>query len=365
MAEINHELLLDCATCPNMCRCECPVDRVFGREAVSPSGKARLAHLLLEGHIDWESDLLEALSACLGCRGCELLCPFPELDLAEELLLARTEARPAGAIRPAAVPYLNNLKKYGSPYGARPSALGSSGGSGNPEVLYFINCTAQANHPQSQQLTLGLLEAAGVSYRVLDQYCCGYPAQIWGDLELARQLAAENAARMAESGAAILLTDCPECWHTFTARYQDWGSEPGLAVVDAPSFFLELVRRGRLRPERIEGIDRIAYHDPCIWARVAEKCAQPRELLQSIPGLELDEVLPGGRETRCCGGGAMFQLTFPDQSAEIARQRLEELPSSGALVTSCPFCYENLQAGGGRVLDLAGLLALAIPGLKG
>jgi Fe-S oxidoreductase len=359
MAEVNRDLLLDCAICPNMCRCECPVDQVFGREAASPSGKARLAHLLLEGHIDWESDLLEALSACLGCRGCRLLCPFSELDLAEELLLARTEACPAGMILPAAVPYLNNLKKFGSPYGARPGGPDRPAPDGNPEVLYFVNCTTQANHPRSQQITLELLDAAGVSYRVLDHYCCGYPAQIWGDLELARQLAAENSARAAQSGASLLLTDCPECWHTFTARYPQWGSELSLPVVDTAAFFLGLVQQGRLKPGRLEGIKTVTYHDPCIWARVAKKCAAPRELLQSIPGLELNEARPAGRETRCCGGGAMFQLTFPERSAEMARQRLDELPPSGALVTSCPFCRENLQAGGGRVLDLAELLGLA------
>ncbi|MGB4214673.1 MAG: (Fe-S)-binding protein [Dethiobacteria bacterium] len=359
MAGINRELLLDCAICPNMCRCECPVDREFGREAVSPSGKARLAHLLLEGHLDWDGDLLEAISSCQGCRGCRLLCPFPELDLCEELLLARTEARPAGMILPAAVPYLNNLKKFGSPYGARPAALASPG-SQNPEVLYFINCTSQANHPRSQQIILELLEAAGVSYRVLDQYCCGYPAQIWGDMELARQLAAENSARAAQSGAQLLLTDCPECWHTFTARYPEWGSELSLPVVDTATFFLGLVRQGRLEPGPLGEIGTVAYHDPCIWARVAEICAAPRELMQSIPGLELREAQPAGRETRCCGGGAMFQLTFPEQSAGIARRRLEEMPPAAALVTSCPFCRENLQAGGGKVLDLAELLGLAV-----
>ncbi len=360
MAEVNRDRLLDCALCPNMCRCECPVDQEFRREAVSPSGKARLAHLLLEGHLEWENNLLEALSACLGCRGCRLLCPFPELDLAEELLLARTEARPAETVLPAAVPYLNNLKKFGSPYGTRPACLEDPPGAARPEVLYFINCTAQANHPRSQKLTLQILEAAGVAYRVLDHYCCGYPAQIWGDLELARQLAAENAARAAQSGAALLLTDCPECWHTFTARYPRWGSELGLPVVDAAAFFLELVQQGRLEPERIKGLGTVAYHDPCIWARVAEKCDAPRELLRSIPGLELNEVLHTGGETRCCGGGAMFQLSFPERSAGMARRRLEELPPSGALVTSCPFCRENLQVGGGRVMDLAELLGLSV-----
>jgi len=122
-----------------------------------------------------------------------------------------------------------------------------------------------------------------------------------------------------------------------------------MPVVDAASFFLELVQQGRLEPGRIKEPGTVVYHDPCIWARVAEKCDAPRELLRSIPGLELKEPRHAGRETRCCGGGAMFQLSFPERSAAMARRRLEELP-----------CLENLQAEGGRVLDLAGLLALAV-----
>ncbi|NLA11965.1 MAG: (Fe-S)-binding protein [Firmicutes bacterium] len=360
MAAVNGERLLDCAICPNMCRCECPVDQEWRREASSPAGKARLAHLLLEGRLEWDSALLEVLSTCLGCRGCQLLCPFPGLDLSRELLRVRTEVCPAGITLPAAVPYLNNLKKFGSPYGARRSGSASRERQGRPEVLYFVNCTAQANNPRMQQLTLELLGAAGVSYEVLDQYCCGYPAQIWGDLDLARQLAEENAARIAGSGASLLLTDCPECWHTFTECYPCWGSELELPVIDTATYFLELVRQKRLKPGPVKEIGRITYHDPCIWARVADKCEAPRELLQSIPALELEEARPGGQETRCCGGGAMFQLTFPERSARIARRRLSELPPSDALVTSCPFCRENLQADGAEVLDLVELLSRAV-----
>jgi hypothetical protein len=43
VAEVNMEQLLNCALCPNMCRCECPVLQTLGREAVAPAGKARLA----------------------------------------------------------------------------------------------------------------------------------------------------------------------------------------------------------------------------------------------------------------------------------------------------------------------------------
>ena len=161
---------------------------------------------------------------------------------------------------------------------------------------------------------------------------------------------------MAQSGASLLLTDCPECWHTYALS----GLGISAGATRGRYGYIFLTVQERLKPGRLEEISTVTYHDPCIWARVAEKCAAPRELLQQIPGLVLHEARPARRETRCCGGGAMFQLTFPERSAAIARQRLGELPPSDVLVTSCPFCRENLQVGGGKVLDLVELLGRAM-----
>lgn len=359
MEKVNRDKLLDCALCPNMCRCECPVVQAAGREAVAPAGKARLAHLLLEGRLSWDGELLEAVSSCTGCRGCALLCPFPELDLPEELLAARLETGEKAACPARAAPYMNNLKKFGSPYGPRTAVPVDK--TMPVDVLFFAGCTAPANNPASVEATIALMERAGVSCRMLDEeFCCGYPAFVWGDEALARKLADENRGRMAASGAANLVTNCPECWHTFSTRYPAWELELPLTVVDSTSFLLELVRQGRLEPRPVDGNGplNVTYHDPCIWARVEEKVEQPRQLLSSIPGIKLVEPERSRNLSRCCGGGQMLQLTQPALAEAMAGNRLTEMPSTAdTIVTTCPFCREGLKTGGASVLELVELLA--------
>ncbi len=356
MAEVNMEELLNCALCPNICRCECPVLQVLGREAVAPSGKARLAAMLQQKQLNWDEQVLEAVSNCLGCRGCTIYCPFAELSLCDELLNTRLDAKDGGIKLSVVDPCLVNLSKHGSPYGQKKGS--SAAGDSGAEILYFAGCTSQANHPESIEAARALFREAGVPFQMIEEDCCGYPAEVWGDEELARQLAAENRRKIAESGASTLVTNCPECWLTFTDRYPAWGEELPQEVVDGPTYFLGLIKAGKLKP-RQSSLGKVSYHDPCIWARTAEKTAEPREILERIPGLSLEEPLSCGKFTRCCGGGSMFQLSFPEASAAIADRRLAEFPEGAAIITACPFCREGLlQDGEGRrVLELIELLA--------
>lgn len=359
MAEVNIEQLLNCALCPNLCRCDCPVLQALGREAVAPAGKARLAGFIRQDYLAWNEEIFEAVSNCLGCRGCTIICPFSDLNLCDELLNTRLTAKKAGVNLPVSEPYLGNLKKYGSPYGqkARPAPEANRGS----EVLFFAGCTAQANYPESVEAARFLFDQAGVPYQLIDEDCCGYPAEVWGDRELARQLAAENCRKMTESGATKLVTNCPECWQTFSERYPAWELELPLEIIDGPSYFLQLINDGRLKPQEIN-LKTVSYHDPCIWARTAKKINEPREVLKAIPGVTLEEPIRSGECTRCCGGGSMFQLSFPQTATAIARRRLEDFSEGNTIVTACPFCREGLLQEGRGVLELAELLARACGG---
>ena len=355
MAEVNMEQLLNCALCPNMCRCDCPVLQALAQEKVAPAAKARFAAMHMHDHLSLSEEIIEALANCLGCRGCTVLCPFPELNLCDELLNSRLKEHQLITL-PFWEPYLANLKKYGSPYGQKPPHVQKTGK--GAEVIYFAGCTTLANRPQSLAAVENIFQQAKVSYQLMDEDCCGYPAETWGNPDLAYKLATENYRKFKESGAKTLVTGCPECWLTFSSRYPEWNLELPLEIIPAPTFFLKLLEEHLLQP-KVTNLSTVSYHDPCIWARTAGIIEEPRSILNRIPNLTVIEPLASKDRTHCCGGGRMFQLSFPKTAESIAVTRLQEFPAQSAIVTSCPFCLEGLTTKERKVIDLAELLAEA------
>jgi Fe-S oxidoreductase len=70
---------------------------------------------------------------------------------------------------------------------------------------------------------------------------------------------------------------------------------------------------------------------------------QPRDILKSIPKLQLIEM-PRMRENAfCCGAGRGTQEAFPDFARWAAEQRLIEARAVGAeaIVAACPWCKNN------------------------
>ncbi len=355
MSEMDMEQLINCALCPNMCRSDCPVLQVLKREAVSPARKARFTVMVRQGSLAVSDEILEAIAHCLGCQACTLRCPFPDLDLCSELLLSRLKEANLKSTLPAWEGYLLNLKKYSSPYGQiKANAYGKIG---KANLLFFAGCTARANNPGGIEATTKLLEQAGIEYQMIAEDCCGFPADTWGDPDLSYQLALENSRKMADSGANAMLTNCPECWLTFTERYPALGMPLPLDIIDGPSFFHQLMQSGKLKVKS-ESTLKVSYHDPCIWARRVNKLNEPAEILKSIPGLTFAKIAASGKDTRCCGGGRMFQLSFPHTSNLLSERRLKDFPMDGTIVTACPFCREGLSREDRKpVLELVELLA--------
>ena len=73
----------------------------------------------------------------------------------------------------------------------------------------------------------------------------------------------------------------------------------------------------------------------------------PRNILKSIPGLELNEMERIMEYSYCCGAGAGVKSAFPEFALRTAQTRLEEAEDTGAeiIVSACPFCSTNLQDG--------------------
>jgi glycolate oxidase iron-sulfur subunit len=90
---------------------------------------------------------------------------------------------------------------------------------------------------------------------------------------------------------------------------------------------------------------RLAYHDACHLAHAQGVRSQPRELLSSIPGIELVE--PNEWEI-CCGSAGIYNLLEPEAARQLGQRKADNLLATGA---------EAIAAGNpGCTLQIAGHL---------
>jgi Fe-S oxidoreductase len=100
----------------------------------------------------------------------------------------------------------------------------------------------------------------------------------------------------------------------------------------------DLVKQGKLKPTK-EINQGVAYHDPCYLGRYNRVFDEPRELLQSIPGLRLIELDRRREKSFCCGAGG-GKIWMEEDAPRVNWNRFEEVESKNpdTLAVACYFC---------------------------
>ena len=112
---------------------------------------------------------------------------------------------------------------------------------------------------------------------------------------------------------------------------------------------------------------RVAYHDACHLQHAQGITAQPRQVLATIPQLEICDIPEGGL---CCGSAGIYNLVEPDTARELGERKARNVvtTSADAVVSSNPGCLLQLQSGLAQVgrplptLHLVELLDASIQG---
>ena len=209
------------------------------------------------------------------------------------------------------------------------------------EVVYFTGCVA-SYFPLAQKIPIALaeiLDVSGVDFTLLgeEEWCCGFPMLGAGLKEMFQEFMEHNLEALREKGAKKAIFACPSCYQMWREHYPR-----EFELLHATEFLMDLVRKGRV-PLRTLDL-KVTYHDPCDLGRGARVFDEPRELIRSIPGITFVE-LPWNRENcRCCGGGGNLEMIDADLSAVIAKQKIDEVLSTGAqaVVTSCQQCVRTM-----------------------
>ncbi|MBW2527728.1 MAG: (Fe-S)-binding protein [Deltaproteobacteria bacterium] len=324
----------------------------------------------------------EVLWGCTTCRACEEICPVfisyvdKIVGMRQNLVLVRGEfpqelAGPFQGIEVNGNPW--NLARMDRDAWAKDLDVPTMADKPDAEVLYWVGCAASYDDRAKKiaRATARLLKKAGVDFAILGQEetCVGDIARRAGNEYLFAMLAEQNVATIngyqEQGGVKKIITACPHCYNTLKNEYPAFGGN--YEVVHHSELFAELVERGKLEPKKAVKA-RVAYHDACYLGRYNEVYDEPRQMLESIPSLQLVEAEDACRHKGLCCGAGGGQMFMEEQNKDRMNvRRTKQLLETGAdtIASSCPFCLTMLTDGlkdqdkeeDVRQLDIAELLA--------
>ena len=251
-------------------------------------------------------------------------------------------------------------------------------GSAKRRVGFFTTCVMETMFPKVNQEAVRLLVIAGCEVVVPKaQRCCGALQAHAGLRRESKALARENVGVFAPDVERIVTTSagCGAALREYDHWLQAEASAPKaeafakrvrdvsevLAEVGLPSPAATIASdRDRSRPLRV------GYHDPCHLAHAQKVRKQPRELLASLPGVELVD-LPDA--DHCCGSAGVYNLTHPEMAEAQLERKLEAVGKVDpeVVVASNPGCMLHMERGAeargmkARMVHLVEVLGRAWP----
>jgi Fe-S oxidoreductase/nitrate reductase gamma subunit len=318
---------------------------------------------------------------CTTCRACLEVCPVYGATF-EAVIKQRILAVEDGTHVPKLMNQtLEKVFKYDNPWESSKRNRGAwaegmdlvdlSKRGEEGDLCYFVGCTTSFDDT-AKGIALSfskILQSAGVNFGILGKKepCCGDIARRAGELGLFVEQMEKCLDLFDKYDITDVVTSSPHCFHTFRKEYPE-------APFNTRHYTLllrELIAQGKLR--FVQGVKAtVTYHDPCYLGRYNQIFDEPREIIRSIPGLNLVEMTHYGADSLCCGGGGGRMWQDLDGEVKMSDVRIREAEATGAeiLITACPLCRIMLEdarkaAGLNETLQVMDLNELVLQALEG
>jgi Fe-S oxidoreductase len=181
------------------------------------------------------------------------------------------------------------------------------------------------------------------------QNCCGALNIHNGEQDAAKSMARRNIDAFLTAGVDAIIVNAAGCGaamkeYGYLLRgdpvYCDKAKRFSMLVKDAGEFLAGLGLIGELG--RLDMT--VTYQDPCHLAHGQRVRAQPRKLLQAIPGLRLNEMEGADR---CCGSAGIYNITHPNMSRHLHEEKMQAVAATRAeaVIAPNPGCMLQLRYG--------------------
>jgi glycolate oxidase iron-sulfur subunit len=365
----------------------------------SPRGRIYLMKAGLEGRTEMTASFVQHFDRCLGCLACVTACPsgvqYAPLIEKTRVQIERHYDRPAPErlfrrILLALIPYPSRLRVLMAPLLALGPLMGPRGGfhpalarvfparlrallSMAPRVSWrglFRRVPATTAPVGAERMKVALLEGcvqrlafAGVNeatIRVLAaegcrvdvpraQGCCGALPLHAGHIDRARALARHNIAVFEAAGVdciAVNAAGCGSAMKEYAGLFEDdaqWAERARAISGKVRDVSQVLTELGKPRAIRNPIAARVVYHDACHLAHGQGVRAEPRALLQAIPGVE---VLTPLESDICCGSAGIYNLVQPEPARELGYRKARHIAALAPdmIATGNPGCTLQIAA---------------------
>jgi Fe-S oxidoreductase len=382
ISSLTRNQILDLYSCAECGRCHEVCPAVISGKSLSPREQVlslknhliKTGPALLKNGNDGISFIGNAITEdeiwdCVTCMACEEVCPV-DVRHVERMVAFRRNQVLMKAEFPAKIrQFYRNIEENSNPWGkAWTYRANWSEGLHIPgpledspiDTIYWAGCLG-AYDDRIQRIStsiIRLLNESGIRFSILGkkEMCCGDAIRRTGNEYLFRKLALQNIDTFRKNGVRRIITPCPHCYHVFKNEYPHLGGN--YEVLHHTQLIADLLHRGNIRTPETQLNKTVVYHDPCYLGRYNGIYRDPRQILQSIPGIQVIEKRPYGEDALCCGaggGGMWMSETGRRRTSRVLLDQVTECHPA-ILATACPYCLtmlENEAREGGMETSLA------------
>jgi succinate dehydrogenase/fumarate reductase iron-sulfur protein len=359
-----------CTKC-SICYSACPaaIDQRFLGPSTLTANYRFIADSRDEGLDERLKPIADNVWLCTSCNSCTMFCP-KLVNCSNAIVDNRSLLVESGVIPRTVKDVLESVIKYHNPMGTHPSKrmewakglnIKTFPEVAKADVLYFVCCSAayDMRNQEMAKAMASLMDKMGIQYATLgsEEWCCGDPILRLGEKGLFEELAEHNVELFKKLNAEKIVVLSPHCYNTFKndKSYKD----AELTVQHYTQFLAEAIEKGKLKTSKTIK-KRVTYHDPCFLGKRNNIYNAPRQILQSINGLELVEMKRTRQNSFCCGGGAgrvWTEEALPEKRPSVERLKEALALNVDVIATACPFCITTLEDAV-KVLDVEGKIVV-------
>jgi glycolate oxidase iron-sulfur subunit len=400
LKKLDYSVVQQCMHC-GLCLPTCPTYDATKLERNSPRGRIALMRAIADDKLEPTRTFAEEMYFCLGCLACMTACPAG-VNYAELFEHARAEAertkvlaspkrnfirkftvgwlfmdlrrlrllgtlmrwyqqlgieallRKSGVMRlfPKRLQELESMTPRIQPrFSAQMIAPTiAARGTKKYRVAVLTGCAQDLIFSDVNRDTVEVLAANGCEVITPPkQDCCGSLHAHNGEWDLAKVLARRNIDQFPPENFDAIITNAAGCGSHLKHYATLLGDDPAYAhrahewdrkVKDIHEWLAQI---GIQKPSG-DAPHAVTYHEACHLCHGQKITAQPRQVLNAIPGLKLVE-LP--ESTWCCGSAGIYNLIQPEMANDLLDRKIQRIKTTGVntVATGNPGCLLQIVNG--------------------